>query len=171
MLQVAVAAYSGEPSRELLGKCRRFIESLAGLCSGRVVILLGGYWGLMRCVADEALARGIPVVVIVPVEREYEVYPSGAIIVRSGCGSRCRSMVLVRSADVLVALGGAVGTLIEVLAAYAEGKPVYVLGGTGLDTDRYRGVLEPYPDTRKLARVAYVDDPAELAGKVCGLAR
>jgi uncharacterized protein (TIGR00725 family) len=170
VLQVGVAAYSGEPTSELEAACRRFIEGLARGCGGRVVMVVGGYWGLMRCVVDEALSRGVRVVILPPLEREDYGYPEQAIVVRSGCSFRCRSIILVRSSDVLVALGGAVGTLIEVLAAYAEGKPVYVLAGTGLDTDRYRSTISPYVDSRRLARVEYMEDAGQLAERVCSMA-
>ena len=171
MLQVGVAAYSGQPTPSLLEACRMFVRSLTSRCKDRVALVVGGYWGLMKCVVDEAVREGLTVVIVPPVDREDAGYPEEAVVMSTGCDPRCRSVALVRSSHVLVALGGAVGTLIEVLLAYSYGKPVYILGGTGLDTDRYRGVLEPHADHRGLARVEYVEDPVEIAEKACSAAR
>ncbi len=55
---------------------------------------------------------------------------------------------MVRSSDVLVALGGGAGTIIEVLLAYAMGKPAYVLVGTNLSSDALPKAFPEYVDDR-----------------------
>jgi len=172
MIQIGVAAYSGAPSPSLVKRCEAFVDALVGLCGAeQLAILLGGYWGLMRCVVDRALRHGVRVVVFPPVEREDMEYPEEVLVIRTSSGPRLRSIYLVRSSDVLVALGGGAGTLQEIVTAYTESRPVYVLGNTGLATDKARQILEPYIDERRVSRITYVEDPSELARAACESAK
>ncbi len=162
MLQIAVAAHSSEPCDGLAEKAREFVSYLK---EERVVLLLGGYWGLMRVVADEALSRDIPVAMVLPIERDIEV-PDGVIRIDSGMEYRARSVPLVRSADVLVALGGGAGTIIEVLLAYAMGKPTFVLKGNGMSSDQLEKAFPEFVDERKVVKIRYFDNVRELAEQV-----
>ncbi len=168
MIQVAVAAYSGEPSERLVREARSFIQELARRCKGASV-LLGGYRGLMRVVADEALRMRLRVVMVIPRVYEGERFPDEAIIVRTGLDVRERSSILVRSGDVLAVLGGGIGTLFEVLIACSYGIPVYQLvTGAGLLTDRMAscfpsGVL----DERIGCRIGFQESGRGLAEAVC----
>jgi uncharacterized protein (TIGR00725 family) len=74
---------------------------------------------------------------------------------------------LVRSSDILVALGGGVGTIIEILIAYAMGKPIYILTDTRLDTDKLESSFGEYIDERKLTEIKYLRDPEKLADMIC----
>ena len=165
MRVVSFAAYSGEPSEELIDKARRFLEELAR-CSPRPVLAFGGYWGLMRVMVDEALRLGFTVLIFPPIEREDWGFPSEAIVVRSGMGFRLRSIALVRTGDVLVAMGGGSGTMQEVVTAYAEGKDVFLLAPTGLPSDRL-AEMAPYLDTRRLAEIRVYSDPIGMTRAVC----
>ena len=172
MLQVSVAAYSGEPTRDMVDNARRFVDGIARCSCGRVVLFLGGYKGLMRVVVDEALRHGLGVVLIIPVEYEGEHFPEQAIVVRTGLGLRERSSVLVRSGSVLVSLGGGVGTFFEELIAYSYGIPVIRVARSGgeLLTDR---LAECFPsgrlDVRINRRILYVDNGFDAAEKACRL--
>jgi len=66
-----------------------------------------------------------------------------------------RSFILVKSVDAVVSVGGEIGTAIEILAAYANRRPVILLRGTGGWTDRIADVLidGKYLDNRKLVEV------------------
>ncbi|MFB6490158.1 MAG: LOG family protein [Thermoproteus sp. AZ2] len=163
-MNIAVAVHSSQ-SGDLAGKIEAFLDELSKC--GPHNIFVGGYWGYMRNVVDEALKRGMRVVAILPIEREDVELPKDAIVVKTGCEFRCRSVMLVRSADVLVALGGGAGTMIEIAMAYAMGKPVFVLKGTGLATDKLEAAYPEYLDERNSARVVYEADPKRLASLVC----
>lgn len=165
MKQIAVAIHSGRV--EGLGeKAAKFVEALAEACPD-AVLLVGGYWGHMVDVVDAALRRGLRVVVFLPVEREDVALPKGVIVVKTGCEFRCRSVQMVRSADAVAVLGGGVGTMIEALMAYAMGKPLFVLVGTGAYSDRLRETYPRHFDERKAVDVVYVESPEELARAVC----
>jgi len=162
-MQLGIAVHSSIPSKEAEEKVKRFIESLT--CKPR--ILLGGYWGLMKVIADEAISRGLQVVMFLPVEREDVKIPSEVIRVNTGCEYRCRSVMLVRSSDVLVSLGGGVGTLIEIAMAYAMGKPTFVLVDTRMPTDELRKAYPRHFDDRAVVDIKYFSEPDKLAKAVC----
>ncbi|MEM0494024.1 MAG: hypothetical protein QXU72_02010 [Thermofilum sp.] len=170
MRVVGVAALGTEPPGELAEKARLFVRELAGLCGREVCLALGGYWGLMKVVVDEALRLGLLVILFPPVEREDVAFPEGVVVVRTGSSFRVRSVFLCRSSDVLVSLGGEAGTMQEVFTAYLEGVPVLALGGTGLSSDRL-AAFAPCLDSRCSAPVEVVPDPSSLARRVCELVR
>lgn len=165
-MQICVAAHSGDYSDRHVELAKGVVDSLSK-CNP--VLMLGGYWGLMKVVVDYAVSRGIRVVLILPVEHEDVNVPDGVILVRTGMEFRERSVVLIRSCDSVVALGGAAGTIMEVLMAYAMGKPVIVLKGTGFPTDRLELAYPDYVDDRRTSRIMYVDDPYEAGRLACTL--
>ena len=144
MFSLALSAYSGEPPERAVREAERFVEELA-VSGHRPVFFLGGYRGLMRIAADLLLEAGFTVVFIIPVEYEGLKHPKGGIVVRTGMSFKGRNTVMVRSGDALVALGGGAGTIMEIFAAYGEGKRVFLLTGCGLPSDR---LAEAYPDGR-----------------------
>jgi len=158
---VSVACSSAPPPPELVAKAREFVDELASSCGKSVAIALGGYWGLMRVVADRAIEKGLTVIIMPPLEREDTEFPSQAIVVKTGVSYRVRSVFLVRTGDALVALGGSSGTMQEVLTAYCEAKPIYILL-TGLESDNL-AKLGPYIDARKLTKLKFYEDPRKLA--------
>ena len=165
-MQIGIAAHSSTVSRELERKAETFVEKIAE-CKKDVKLLLGGYWGLMKTVVDKAIQLSIPVILFIPIEREDIPLPSEAIKVFTGCEFRCRSVMLVRSSDILVSLGGGVGTEIELFMAYAMGKPVYSLVSTGLSTDLLKVSFPDYFDDRKVVKIKYFEDPIEMSKAIC----
>ena len=168
MKLIAIAAYSGEPTSQMKKSLEIFIDELADTCGKEVILLIGGYWGFMRVLVDRAISRGITTILFPPIEAEHVLFPKDAIVLRTGLSYRLRSVIMVRSADVLVSLGGAAGTLQEIITAYTEGKPILVLGGTGLATDKIR-YFSPYVDDRKLSKIEIYNDPEDLVKALCNL--
>ncbi len=168
-MQLAVAAYSGEPSPRLSAEAEDFVAGVASLCPGATLIL-GGYRGLMRVVADAALRQGLRVVMVIPKAYEGDSFPKEVIVVRTGMDVRERSSILVRSGEALAVLGGGIGTLFEALIACSYGIPVHQLVvEEALLTSRLarcfpEGVLDP----RVGCRIAYHRSGRELARAICG---
>ncbi|MEM4510417.1 MAG: LOG family protein [Pyrobaculum sp.] len=165
MRQLAVAVHSNETPR-LREKVESFLTALSGICQD-VVVLVGGYWGHMKDVVDNALRLGLKTVVFLPIERENVELPRDVVFIKTGCEFRCRSVLMIRSADAVVVLGGGVGTIIEAFMAYAMGKPLFILTDTDTYSDRLRDAYPDYFDERKAVRVVYSKDPVELARLVC----
>lgn len=164
-VQIGIAAHS-EESTNLLWAVPTLVNSLKRWCIDPVIIV-GGYWGLMKHVVDEALAKGLRVMVTVPIEREDVRLPGGVIRVNTGCEFRCRSIILVRSSDALIVLGGGIGTIIEAMLAYAMAKPTFILVGTGLSSDNLSRAFPEYFDERRVVKVVYLSDPGQLAKEAC----
>ncbi|MEM1640466.1 MAG: hypothetical protein QW065_04765 [Acidilobaceae archaeon] len=165
MKLVGVAAHSGSYGEDLEKTSRRFVALLAKKCSDNVALVLGGYWGLMKVVVDEALSWGLTVVILPPVEKEDVDFPEKAIVIRSGTSYRARSVILARSSDVLVALGGGAGVIQEVVTAYTESKPVFLLK-SGMDSDRLES-LAPHLDYRKLSPILVYNNIEALVNDLC----
>jgi len=148
MLQIGVAAYSGTPSYQHIACGREFVDVVAEKCGGECALVLGGYTGLMQVIVDRAIEKGLPVMLVLPREYESGKFPHKVLLVRTGMDSLTRSMILVRSSDVLVALGGGIGTIVEVFGAYGMFVPIVLVSKTGLPTDRIAemfgdGVIDP----------------------------
>jgi uncharacterized protein (TIGR00725 family) len=156
-LNVGIAASSENSSRDIAS---RFVNSLP--LNSRII--LGGYWGMMREVAEAALERGIRTVFIVPDNpKAYPPKRREYVVIESGMDFRGRSVIICRSADVLVSLGGESGTIIEIFMAYAMGKPVVVLENTGMSSDKLKLAYPEYLDARRVVKVRYVATPEEAA--------
>ncbi|HIQ23721.1 MAG TPA: LOG family protein [Pyrodictium delaneyi] len=167
-LQVVVAAYSGNAPEKLRQQAHRLVQGLRA-CRPGSVVLLGGYRGLMREVADAARDAGLPMVFVIPRGYEGDAYPEGSIVIRTGLDTRERSSILVRSGDVVVVLGGAIGTLFEVLIACSYKIPVFFLKGSGLQTDRFANCFKDGVVDDRIGRcIEYFDSVEELLKRLCG---
>ncbi|ADM27826.1 conserved hypothetical protein [Ignisphaera aggregans DSM 17230] len=165
MKQIAVAGYSGDIDISHRRSVERFIELIKNMCSKNIVLLLGGYWGVMKIVVDKAVELGLPVVLFLPIEEEDVRVPENVIVIKSGLSYRLRSVAMVRSANAVVVLGGASGTIQEAVTAYTEGKPVFVLK-TGLDSDKLQ-YLSPYIDNRLLSKIEIFENVEDLVQNLC----
>lgn len=160
-MQIGIAAHSGEFDEKMRLNVRKLTKGLKEKCKDPILIL-GGYWGLMKEVVDNALEVDIPVVLILPIEQEEAAIPSKVVKIKSGMEFRARSVPLVRSSDVVIALGGGVGTHIEIAMAYAMGKPTFILTNTGYSTDNLQNAFPEYLDNRKTVKLTYVNDVEKL---------
>ncbi len=153
-MRVGVIGYSGPidlpPVLELKELCLELGRSLAK--AGHVVFN-GGRDGVMELVSRGAREAGGVVVGILPEGEAGNPYLS--VSVDTGLDFRMRSFILLRNVDVVVSIGGEIGTAIEILGAYAMGRPVILLRGTGGWTDRIVQVLIDgrYLDNRRIVEV------------------
>jgi len=151
----------------LISRVSRIVRGLRECYDANdLVFVVGGYWGLMKEVVNLALELGFKVIIIPPIEQEDVRFPEGAIVVKTGTSYRVRSVFLVRTSDVLVVLGGGAGCIQELITAYTEGKPSYVLVGTGMPTDVIEEMPE-YLDYRELAPVMKYRDENTLLKDLC----
>ncbi len=95
-------------------------------------LISGGLGGVMEASSRGAMEKGGLVVGILPGHGEGNPYLS--VAVRTGL-SHTRNFLVVESADSIVAVGGAYGTLSEIAIALRQGKPVF-----GLNTWDIEGV-------------------------------
>ncbi len=167
MYRISFAAHSDPPSEELARDIKKLIKYLVDLLDHKIIFYLGGYYGTMRVIADEACQYGIKSVFILPhnFDKLPEVPRKECFIpVLTGLSMRQRSETLVLSGDVLVAVGGYAGTIIEIFIAYSNNKNSYVLTGYDLPSDLLERIFNPYIDPRRNAVIKYYNrDPERLA--------
>jgi uncharacterized protein (TIGR00725 family) len=96
------------------------------------VLVCGGLGGAMEAACEGAKAAGGTTVGILPGADRGAANPFVDIAVPTGLGE-ARNALVVRAADVLIAVGGGYGTLSEVALALRAGKPVIGLDTWGID--------------------------------------
>ena len=114
-------------------------RSAGRLLAGRgFVVLTGGLGGVMAAAAAGAADTGGTAVALLPGSDRAEASPGHQIVIPTGMGEM-RNVLLVRSADAVLAIGGSWGTLSEVALAARAGLPVFAVGGWDLPGDVVRG--------------------------------
>jgi uncharacterized protein (TIGR00725 family) len=83
------------------------------------------------------------------------------VIIFTGFGYKGRNVINVRSADVVIIFGGAMGTLNEFTIAYDEGKIIGVLEGSGGVADHIREIIGLCKKPTRGA-VLFDKDPSKL---------
>jgi uncharacterized protein (TIGR00725 family) len=83
------------------------------------------------------------------------------VIVYTGFGYKGRNVINVRSADVVLIVGGATGTLNEFTIAYDEGKIIGVLEGSGGIAEHIREIIG-FCNKPTAGKVFFQSDPSKL---------
>lgn len=134
----------------------------------KAIILTGATTGL-PCIAGKAAREaGAFHTGISPAENEREhryVYnlptDNCDCLIYTGFGLKGRNVVLVRSCDIVVFIGGSIGSLNELTIACDEGKIIGCLTGTGGVADEAESLLKKFPKKNR-AKFFQNDDPKLL---------
>ncbi len=132
-------------------------------------VLTGGLGGVMAAASKGARqAQGWEegrVVAVLPGEDPAAANPWADVVVATGIG-RARNLVLIHSADAVVAVGGGAGTLSELALAWQHGKPVVALDlGEGWSA-RLAGQAVDGRRTDVIGRATSVDEVVGLLAQV-----
>jgi len=92
------------------------------------IVLCGGLGGVMEAACRGAKAGGGTTVGILPTDNRRDANEYVDIAIATGMGE-ARNALIVRAADVVIAIDGEFGTLSEIALALRTGKPV-----VGIDT-------------------------------------
>jgi len=103
------------------------------------VLVCGGLGGVMEAACQGAYEHDGITIGILPSDDTYEANPYVQVPVATGFGIG-RNIVIARTADVLIAVGGSYGTLSEIALALNLGKRVVHLGSWDLDQ---AGAVDP----------------------------
>src|SRR5678815_5953770 len=98
------------------------------LARSGAVVVCGGLGGVMEAACRGAKSEGGTTVGILPGTDRSDANPWVDVAIPTGLGE-ARNALVVRAADVLIAVGGEYGTLSEIALALKTGKPV-----VGIDT-------------------------------------
>lgn len=143
---------AGRPDRSLL----KTAEEVGKLIAGRDAILIcGGLGGVMEAAAKGARSGGGTAVGILPQDHRNEANSYIDIPVATGFGEG-RNIIIVRTADAIIAVGGEYGTLSEIALALRMGKLV-----VGIETWDIKGIIK-----EKNAEAAVNKVFELLAGKI-----
>jgi uncharacterized protein (TIGR00725 family) len=129
-LYIGVAGAS-QPEAALLGRAELLGRRLA---EAGAVLVSGGGRGVMEAACRGARAAGGTTVGLLPGLDRGEGNPHLSVALPTGLGQG-RNLLLVRSSDALVAVGGGFGTLSEIALALRTGTPVVGLATWSLGLD------------------------------------
>jgi uncharacterized protein (TIGR00725 family) len=95
------------------------------------VVVCGGLTGVMEAACRGAKSAGGTTIGILPTEDRRHANPFVDVAVATGMGEM-RNALIVRTVDVVIAVGGEYGTLSEIAFALRIGRPVVSLGSWDL---------------------------------------
>jgi uncharacterized protein (TIGR00725 family) len=113
------------------------------------VLITGGLGGVMESASRGAKDQGGLVVGIIPQEEKNYANAYCDVVIATGLGYS-RNFLTAYSGDVVIVVGGGVGTAIEAMVAYQKGKPIIAISGSGGTADKIAG---KYLDDRQLVEV------------------
>ena len=155
-----------DSGRVLVEKAEQLAQAIA---KRDVVLFTGATTGLVYVVGKAAHDAGCFHVGISPASNELEhveLYhlPMDACdtLVYTGFGLKGRNVVLVRSADIVLFVAGAMGSLNEFTIAHDEGKIIGCLTGTGGVADESELLQQKFGKRSTMSRVFSNEDPEKL---------
>ncbi len=95
-----------------------------------LVLVTGGRDGIMEAASRGCTEAGGTVVAVVPGTSMDEANDFAQIVIPTGLGW-ARNVITGIAGDVIVAMGGAAGTLSEIAFAWMYGRPILALSSTG----------------------------------------
>jgi uncharacterized protein (TIGR00725 family) len=129
----------GQPYVAVIGPSEATVEEAARaetlgrlLAERGAVVVCGGLGGVMEAVARGASGEGGLVLGILPGAHREDANEHVTLALTTGMGEM-RNALIVRSADAVIAVGGAYGTLSEIAFALRTGVPVVGIGTWELD--------------------------------------
>ncbi len=153
-LKVGVIGYSGNTESEPVKSLRDVCLELGERLGKNYVVFTGGRDGIMELVSKGVRNVDGTCIGILPWEGS-DANEYNSLVISTGLDFQMRSFVLVKSVDAVIAIGGEIGTAVEMLATYANRKPLILLRNTGGWVDKIPSVLidGKYLDNRKMAPV------------------
>ena len=130
-------------------------EAAQLLARGGATVVTGGLGGVMRAASRGAASAGGMVIGILPGTDAAEANEYVQVAIPTGLGV-VRNLVVVTSADAVLAVGGRHGTLSEIGLALRMGRQVVTLGSWRIESDQRVGGprLHRARDPREAAQVA-----------------
>src|ERR671913_2354587 len=135
-LQIAVIGYNKDRCTDIASKMAYEVGKEIA-CVGAVLIC-GGLGGVMEYACKGAKEYGGSTVGIIPQEEFSYANEYCDIVVCTGIGY-ARDFVVASSSDGIIAVGGGVGTLIELGVGYMTKKTMVAISGSGGVADIYGG--------------------------------
>jgi uncharacterized protein (TIGR00725 family) len=135
------------------------------LAKSGVILITGGLGGVMEAASRGAREGGGFVIGIIPQDDKGASNAYCDAVIATGIGF-ARDFVTAYSADAVIVVGGGVGTLIELCAAYQNKTPIVAVKGTGGVADRF---ADDYLDDRQVERILREDSPQAAVKRALSL--
>ena len=139
------------------GKCSKKLLDMAAdigryIAENGGVLICGGLGGVMEGAARGAKEAGCVTIVVLPSETREEANEFIDYVIATGLGD-ARNMIVVRSADAVIALPGKYGTLTEMAFALLAEKPVVSVSAwkLGEEVEQFDDPVEAAAAAMKLA--------------------
>jgi uncharacterized protein (TIGR00725 family) len=147
------------------------VQTAAAIAKRGHILLTGATTGLPHLAAKAALHAGGISVGFSPAAnrrdhiKSYRLPVDGfSTLLYTGFEYTGRNLLMVRSCDGMIMIGGRIGTLNELTIGIEERKPIGVLLGSGGMTDEVKHVLKVAKRTR--TNVIFDEDPQKLVDQV-----
>jgi len=159
-------------------RIRALAEELgAAIAKQDCILITGATTGLPDLVAQAFRQSGGFALGVSPAENRqehitrYGLSEDGAdVIIYTGFGYKGRNVINVRSADIVLIVSGATGTLNEFTIAYDEGKVIGVLEGSGGIAEHVREIIK-ICNKPALEKIFFDRDPVKLVESCVAAAR
>jgi len=162
---IAVVGQSGKISRKLE---RVAYEVGKEIAKRKAILVCGGRnEGIMDAVARGAYENNGITVGIMPESDKSRTSRFIKIPILTGMGF-ARNQIIALSCDAMIIVGGGIGTLTEVAYAYAFGKPLIYIEGTGGLIKNYVG---KYMDNKKIVKIIKAGNAREAVELAFKLAK
>jgi uncharacterized protein (TIGR00725 family) len=142
-LQIGVIGYNQDKSNEITNKIA--YEVGTEIAKTGAILICGGLGGVMEYACKGAKEHGGLTVGIIPQEEVHFANKFCDVVIATGIGY-ARDFVVSTSADGIIAVGGGVGTLIELCVGYMLKKILVTIPSSGGTAERFGG---RYLDDRK----------------------
>lgn len=151
-LQIAVIGYNKDRCSDVA----RDIAYEVGkeIAHAGAVLVCGGLGGVMESACRGAKENGGTTIGIIPQEEFSYANDYCDVVICTGIGY-ARDFVVASSADGIIAVGGGVGTLIEMGVGYMTKKTIVAIAGSGGVADMYGG---KYLDERNRVQIIVAKD-------------
>lgn len=151
-LQIAVIGYNKDRCTE---KARRIAYEVGSeIAQAGAILVCGGLGGVMESACKGAKDKNGITVGIIPQEDFSFANDFCDVVICTGIGF-ARDFITANSADGIIAIGGGVGTLIEMAVGYMKKKVIVVIEGSGGVSDNYGG---KYLDERMRVQILVAKD-------------
>lgn len=135
-LQIAVIGYNKDRCTDIASKAA--YEVGREIARAGAVLICGGLGGVMEAACRGAKESGGTTIGIIPQEEFSYANQHCDIVICTGIGY-ARDFIVASSADGIIAVGGGVGTLIEMGVGYMTKKTIVAMAGSGGVADMYGG--------------------------------
>ena len=153
-LKIGVIGYSGKLEDEPVKLLKNICLELGRKLGEKYIVFTGGRDGVMELVSKGVRKVGGTCIGILPWEGT-DANEYNSVVINTGLDFQMRSFIIVKSVDAVISIGGEIGTAVEMLATYANRRPLILLRNTGGWTDKLPNVLidGKYLDNRRMAIV------------------